>query len=84
MAISIFKSTTREMTLYVPNMVEPTNSVNLWSGFTLVTWREIRPNIDQNNDCSVWNSLKSKQQYIKQCAAEKLTDTLIFVRITFI
>lgn len=46
--------------LYVPNMVLPTNAVNSCFGSTLVTWSEIRPNIDQNNDCSVSNSLKNK------------------------
>lgn len=62
MAISMLSRTTREITLQVPNMVAPTNSVNSCLAFTLVTQRLMSPNIDQNNDCSVSNNLKERTQ----------------------
>lgn len=58
MAISMLSRTTSEMTLYVPNMVAPMNSVNSCRALTLVTYRFNRPNMDQNSDCSVSNSLR--------------------------
>lgn len=60
-------------------MVAPTNSVNSCFGCTLVTYRLISPNIDQNNDCSVSNNLKDKVQ------KEKLfnTNTYTFQIIQF-
>lgn len=58
MAISMLSRTTREMTLYVPNMVAPTNSVNSCRALTVVTYRFSRPNTDQNRDCRVSNNLR--------------------------
>lgn len=62
MAINMLSRTTREITLQVPNMVAPTNSVNSCRAFTLVTQRLMSPNIDQNNDWSVSNNLKKRTQ----------------------
>lgn len=52
------------MMLYVPNIVAPTNSVNLWSAWTFVTYKLIRPNMDQNKDCNVSNNLETEKSIL--------------------
>lgn len=64
MAMSMFSSTTREMTLQVPNIVAPTNSVNSCLAFTLVTQRLSRPNTDQKSDWRVSKSLQIKTAFL--------------------
>lgn len=61
MAISMLSRTTSEITLYVPNMVAPTNSVNSWRAFTLVTYRFNSPNMDQKRDWRVSNNLRTER-----------------------
>lgn len=56
--MSMLSNTTKEMILYVPNMVAPTNSVNTWSGWTLVTYKLINPKMDQKRDWRVSKSLE--------------------------
>ncbi len=48
------------------NMVAPTNSVNLWSAWTLVTYRLINPKMDQNKDCKVSNNLQQSTSKIRK------------------
>lgn len=62
MAISMLSRTTSEITLYVPNMVAPTNSVNSWRAFTLVTYRFNSPNMDQKRDWRVSNNLRTERE----------------------
>lgn len=71
MAMSMLSRTTSEMTLYVPNMVAPMNSVNSCLALTLVTYRFNRPNMDQNRDCSVSNSLRGKKQTCDEKSEQK-------------
>lgn len=78
MAISMLSRTTSEITLYVPNMVAPTNSVNSWRAFTLVTYRFNSPNMDQKRDWRVSNNLRTERERKLHKVLQKITTTNCF------